>query len=93
MNTPDPVVKKSLTTDTPEMNELIGDIFARACNNNEYFGNDGWYELHTPTLRQEIEQLIVYEKISLLEHLMTSNPKYTYEAAKDILIDLKGGKK
>ena len=27
-------------------------------------------------------------KIEILEHLMTSNPQYTYAAAKDILIDL-----
>ena len=51
-----------VTTNTTEsLDELIGDIFARACKNNEYFGNDGWYELHTPTLRQEIKEAIQQE--------------------------------
>lgn len=45
-----------------ELEEQIGDVFARACKNNEYFGNDGWYELHTPTARQEIKALIAQER-------------------------------
>jgi len=40
-----------------KLDEQISDIFARACYKNEYFGNDGWYELHTPTIRQEINKL------------------------------------
>ena len=46
------------TDNTEWLDEQIGDVFARACKNNEYFGNDGWYELHTPTARQEIKALI-----------------------------------
>ena len=48
-------------TNTHE-DELIGDIFARACKNNEYFGKDGWYELHTPTVRSEIKSLIATQR-------------------------------
>ena len=41
-----------------ELETQIKDIYARACKNNEYFGKDGWYELHTPTLTNEINDLI-----------------------------------
>lgn len=51
-----------MTDNTQELDEQIGDIFARACKNNEYFGNDGWYELHTPTLRLEIKALLAQLK-------------------------------
>ena len=50
------------TEQDKELREQIGDIFARACKNNEYFGNDGWYELHTPTLRAEIQSLITADR-------------------------------
>ena len=58
-------------TDTNQASEdvlkdQIDDVFARACKNNEYFGYDGWYELHTPTMRVEIKDLIRTEKLKLL---------------------------
>lgn len=37
------------------------------------------------------QTLITKKQIELLEHLMTSDPKWTYDAAKDILIELKSG--
>lgn len=63
------------------LKEQIDDIFARACLNNEYFGIDGWYELHTPTLRKEIQELILQDReravnagrIEELEKLITLN--------------------
>ena len=48
------------------LKDQIDDVFARACKNNEYFGYDGWYELHTPTMRVEIKDLIRTEKLKLL---------------------------
>ena len=48
------------------LKDQIDDVFARACKNNEYFGYDGWYELHTPTMRVEIKELIRNEKLKLL---------------------------
>lgn len=50
-----------------ELDEQINDCFARSCKNNEYFGNDGWYELHTPTLRQEIQEIIDQHLTNQLE--------------------------
>ena len=52
-----------------ELKDQIDDVFARACKNNEYFGYDGWYELHTPTMRVEIKELIRTEKLKLLDRL------------------------
>lgn len=53
----------------------------------------GGTELNHDQAKAELEQLIKEKqrlaKIELLEHLMTSNPRWTYDAAKDILIDLK----
>lgn len=54
---------------TDELREQVGDIFARACKNNEYFGNDGWYELHTPTVRAELEALISNREKLLLDRV------------------------
>jgi len=70
---------KSVVKKDKELEEQIGDVFARACKNNEYFGNDGWYELHTPTARQEINNLIAQErrkaKIEVLEWVYCNLPK------------------
>ena len=49
--------------------EELKDIFARACKNNEYFGNDGWHELHTPTLKSEIQALINQQIKSVFDEL------------------------
>ena len=49
--------------------EELKDIFARACKNNEYFGNDGWHELHTPTLKSEIQALINQQIKSVLDSI------------------------
>lgn len=43
-------------------------------------------------IQAHIDTLVREARIELLEDLMTSNPQYTYAAAKDILIDLKGNK-
>ena len=51
------------------LKDQIDDVFARACKNNEYFGYDGWYELHTPTMRVEIKALIRTEKLKLLDEV------------------------
>ena len=72
-----------------ELEEQIGDVFARACKNNEYFGNDGWYELHTPTARQEIKALIAQErrkaKIEVVKSLISkARERYWREAETDI---------
>lgn len=54
------------------LKEQIDDIFARACLNNEYFGIDGWYELHTPTLRKEIQELILQDRERAVKELAES---------------------
>ena len=56
--------------------EELKDIFARACKNNEYFGNDGWHELHTPTLKSEIQALINQQIKSVLDELEGENKGY-----------------
>ena len=58
------------------LKDQIDDVFARACKNNEYFGYDGWYELHTPTMRVEIKDLIRTEKLKLLAEVREQAGEY-----------------
>ena len=58
------------------LKDQIDDVFARACKNNEYFGYDGWYELHTPTMRVEIKDLIRTEKLKLLAEIREQAEEY-----------------
>jgi hypothetical protein len=59
----------------------------------DFFTEPGQGEKYLKDLENDLMSLISDHtrkaKEELLEHLMTSNPAYTYEAAKDILIALK----
>lgn len=72
------------------LKEQIDDIFARACLNNEYFGIDGWYELHTPTLRKEIQELILQDRERAVLTAQIGMVEYYYQVSNNKDMDWKG---
>ena len=41
-----------------ELDKRIDEIFVKAESGDGYTGMDGWYELHTPTIRVELKKLL-----------------------------------
>lgn len=63
------------------MEDEISKIFVKAeSGDSAYTGMDGWYELHTPTLRKEFEALLhkeaVKSRIDLLIDILEIPSKY-----------------
>lgn len=71
------------------LDKIIGKSMRVEYGNQGSEPMNGWYELHTPTLKQAIRGLIDKTKMELLEQLMTTNPTYTHAAAKDLLQELR----